>query len=61
MYKMGPNVTRMDLHQDEAVEKGCAQFKAIYDRLRREGGGLISIYYHPCEWVHQQFWDGVNH
>src|SRR5205823_7356457 len=25
-----------------------------------EGGGLISIYYHPCEFVHQQFWDGVN-
>jgi len=19
-----------------------------------------SIFYHPCEWVHQQFWDGVN-
>jgi hypothetical protein len=44
----------------EAVEKGCAQFKSICDRLRQEGGGLISIYYHPCEWVHQQFWDGVN-
>jgi hypothetical protein len=21
---------------------------------------LISIFYHPCEWVHQEFWDGVN-
>src|SRR4030095_3146509 len=20
----------------------------------------ISIFYHPCEWVHKQFWDGVN-
>jgi hypothetical protein len=29
--------------------------------LRRErSGGLISIYFHPCEWVHRQFWDGVN-
>ena len=20
----------------------------------------MSIYYHPCEWVHKEFWDGVN-
>jgi hypothetical protein len=24
------------------------------------GGGLTSIYYHPCEFVHEEFWDGVN-
>jgi hypothetical protein len=23
-------------------------------------GGLISIFYHPCEWIHLEFWDGVN-
>ena len=34
--------------------------EAIAARLAKEGGGLISIYYHPCEWVHKQFWDGVN-
>jgi hypothetical protein len=60
VYRMSPNWTRMELHKDEDVEKGCAKFKEIYDRLRGEGGGLISIFYHPCEWVHQQFWDGVN-
>ena len=27
---------------------------------RPRGGGIISIYYHPCEFVHEQFWDGVN-
>ncbi|HEU0185141.1 MAG TPA: hypothetical protein VFS27_07485, partial [Blastocatellia bacterium] len=31
-----------------------------YDKLRAQGGGAISIYYHPCEWVHTEFWDGVN-
>ena len=31
------------------------------ERLAKtDGGGIISIFYHPCEWVHQQFWDGVN-
>jgi hypothetical protein len=60
VYHMSPNWTRMEIHKDEDVEAGCAKFKAIYDRLRGEGGGLISIFYHPCEWVHRQFWDGVN-
>jgi hypothetical protein len=32
----------------------------IVERLRGEGGGLVSIFYHPCEWVHKEFWDGVN-
>ena len=37
------------------IRPGKARVSAIADRLRREpGGGLISIYYHPCEWVHRQ-------
>jgi hypothetical protein len=61
VYSMGPNVTRMDLHEPQAVEPAKRKVAAIAERLRgQEGGGLISIYYHPCEWVHQQFWDGVN-
>jgi hypothetical protein len=39
---------------------GKEEFSKIADRLRGEGGGLVSVYYHPCEWVHQTFWDGVN-
>ncbi len=61
VYDMGVNCTRMELHDPAAVEPARQAFTAIADRLRREqGGGLISIYYHPCEWVHLQFWDGVN-
>jgi hypothetical protein len=29
-------------------------------QLLQEGGGIVSIYYHPCEFVHREFWDGVN-
>ena len=25
-----------------------------------EGGGVVSVYYHPCEFVHKEFWDAVN-
>ena len=43
------------------VEPAKQKVAAIAERLRtREDGGLISIFYHPCEWVHQEFWDGVN-
>ncbi len=61
VYHMGGNYTRMDLHDASAVEPAKKNVSAIAERLRnKDGGGLISIFYHPCEWVHQQFWDGVN-
>jgi len=61
VYHMGRNYTRMDLHDPAAVEPAKKEVTSIANRLRaKEGGGLISIFYHPCEWVHQQFWDGVN-
>jgi hypothetical protein len=60
VYDMKPNVTRMDLKKTDALEPAEKEFSQIADRLRGEGGGLVSIYYHPCEWVHQTFWDGVN-
>jgi len=60
VFNMGRNQTRMELHEPGGLEKGEAEFRAAYDRLRGEGGGLISIYYPPAEWVHQEFWDAVN-
>jgi hypothetical protein len=60
VYHMGQNYTRMDLHDPAAVAPAQRKVSAIADRLRGGGGGLISIYYHPCEWVHKEFWDGVN-
>jgi hypothetical protein len=60
VYHLGQNYTRMDLHDPAAVAPAKQKVSAIADRLRGEGGGLISIFYHPCEWVHKEFWDGVN-
>lgn len=45
---------------DEEVRQACAKFDRVHEKLIQEGGGIISIYYHPCEFVHRQFWDGVN-
>src|SRR5213595_1522883 len=60
VYHMGQNYTRMDLHDPADLAPANQKVSAIADRLRGEGGGLISIFYHPCEWVHKEFWDGVN-
>jgi hypothetical protein len=60
VYHMGENYTRMELHDPGAVEPAKEKVSGIVSRLGKEGGGLISIFYHPCEWVHQEFWDGVN-
>ncbi len=61
VYDMGPNTTRMDLHDPASLEPSKQKFTAIAERLARQpDGGLISIYFHPCEWVHVRFWDSVN-
>src|SRR5205823_2561093 len=36
------------------------RFLAARQALLAEGGGVFSIIYHPCEFVHAAFWDGVN-
>jgi hypothetical protein len=56
----GQGYTRMDLHDDAAVEPAKQEVSNMAEQLRNQGGGLISIFYHPCEWVHREFWDGVN-
>ncbi len=61
VYNIGPNCTRMDLHDPAAIAPAMEKVSAIAERLRKNpDAALISIYYHPCEWVHKQFWDGVN-
>jgi len=61
VYHMGQNYTRMELHDPAAVEPAKQHVAEVAKRLvAQDGGGLISIFYHPCEWVHQEFWDGVN-
>lgn len=51
---------RTDLGGDKDVEKAEARFVEARRKILADGGGLVSIYYHPCEFVHRQFWDGAN-
>jgi len=60
VFKMRSNLARMDLTGSASLANGKATFTKAYDQLRRTGGGTISIYYHPNEWVQTEFWDAVN-
>lgn len=59
ILRLGDCVMRTGWSDDE-VKQACSKFDRVSQSLVQEGGGIISIYYHPCEFVHQQFWDGVN-
>ncbi|MBN2328383.1 MAG: hypothetical protein JXR73_14655 [Candidatus Omnitrophica bacterium] len=59
ILELGDCVMRTGWTNDE-VKQACAEFDRVHQKLTREGGGIISIYYHPCEFIHEEFWDGVN-
>jgi hypothetical protein len=59
LYKLAHTLRANLLNPNEL---GAAQdrFAQAKQRLMAEGGGIVSIYYHPCEFVHKEFWDSVN-
>src|SRR5438309_2780492 len=54
------HMPRADLNDPAALPDAEEKFAAARKQLQSEGGGLVSIIYHPCEFVHKEFWDGVN-
>lgn len=51
---------RAKLEKPEELKEAENKFLAARTKLLAEQGGIVSIYYHPCEFVHKEFWDGVN-
>lgn len=60
VFKMRSTAVRMDLGKADNLAEAQKEFLQVAEKLRQQGGGTISIYYHPCEFVHREFWDGVN-
>src|SRR5262249_34421822 len=58
LYKLA-HTLRADL-RSKILKDAEDRFLAARQKLLAEGGGVVSIYYHPCEFVHKEFWDGVN-
>ncbi len=59
LYKL-EHTMRADLTKPEKLKDAQDRFLASRKKLLAQGGGIVSIYYHPCEFVHKQFWDGAN-
>ena len=59
VYDMADRSTRMNLEGEADYGKGIEDFRKVHQTLAAEGGGLISIYYHPNEFDHTEFWDAV--
>ncbi|HWB08134.1 MAG TPA: hypothetical protein VG826_02730 [Pirellulales bacterium] len=59
LYKL-THTLRTGLAGDNDLREAEDRFRSARDALRAEGGGIVSIFYHPCEFVHKEFWDGVN-
>jgi hypothetical protein len=51
---------RVGLADAKDVPVAEEKFSEARRALLAEGGGVVSIIYHPCEFVHKKFWDGVN-
>jgi glutathione S-transferase len=60
VFNMKPNQLRARLDAGAEDTAAYAAFDQAAARLRSSGGGLISIYYHPTEFVNTEFWDAVN-
>jgi hypothetical protein len=59
LYRLTHTI-RADLNAPDKLKDAEARFLEARTQLLAEGGGVVSIVYHPCEFVHKQFWDGAN-
>src|SRR2546423_1511271 len=39
------------------LEESKTKFHEFYEQMNSKSGGLVSLYFHPCEFIHSQFWD----
>ena len=60
VFHMGRNTFRAQLNVGAEDPAAYQRFDETAGRLASSGGGVISIYYHPNEFVTTEFWDGVN-
>jgi hypothetical protein len=60
VYRMGRNQFRAQLNVGAEDAAAYRRFDEAAARLEAAGGGVISIYYHPTEFVTTEFWDAVN-
>jgi hypothetical protein len=59
LYRLA-HTLRTELTGESALRAAEDRFRSARQALLEQGGGVVSVFYHPCEFVHKEFWDGVN-
>jgi hypothetical protein len=57
IFNMGRYQIRASLNDESALPEAIERFDHAAEQLEAKGGGVISIYYHPTEFVTTAFWD----
>ncbi|HUJ19984.1 MAG TPA: hypothetical protein VLX58_00625, partial [Bryobacteraceae bacterium] len=57
VFAMGRYLVRPPLNDEGQLPKTFAQFDQAAEDLEQRGGGVISTYFHPTEFVTTAFWD----
>jgi hypothetical protein len=60
VFNMGRFLMRPSLEDESKLPQALQQFDRAAEELATQRGGVISTYYHPTEFVHEEFWDAVN-
>jgi len=60
IYNMGPYQLRAELDHKTPIAQTFHEFDSAVHHFADTGGGVISTYYHPTEFVTTEFWDAVN-
>jgi len=60
VFHMGRYAIRPDLDDESRLPAVLERFDRAVEELRARGGGVISTYFHPTEFVTAKFWDAVN-
>jgi hypothetical protein len=60
VFNMGRFLIRPSLEDESKLPEALQQFDRAAEELATGRGGVVSTYYHPTEFVHEEFWDAVN-
>jgi len=57
VFRMGSNLIRPALNDESLLPQTFEKFDRAAEALEARGGGVISTYFHPTEFVTSAFWD----
>jgi hypothetical protein len=61
VFNLRQNTIHLEFGSETGYQQTCDLFRQAYQRLLAQGGGTISIYYHPLEFIYRGFADAVNY